>query len=163
LIGVPKGIRVLVAHGNVGSLHVLREMLSSWRMETVAADGVGQAVHGFRQAAADLRPFALGDSGCEDFRRQRTGTGSKPAWADRLPGPHCPGLPRPKRKKPNNIASWGSRVSQEPVTQPELMDAITGSLASESLERLNAFSGGARAIVAPDRARRILVAKTIRQ
>jgi CheY-like chemotaxis protein len=143
LIGVPEGIRVLVAHGNAGSLHVLREMLSSWRIKTVAADGVRQAVAAFDQAAVDLRPFALvildtkisGGRGLELVQslRGRTGGPALIVLASTL-----------EVQEAEQYRQLGVRAYlQQPVTQPELMDAITASLASESLERLNAFSGGA--------------------
>ena len=48
---------------------------------------------------------------------------------------------------------------QQPVTQPELIDAINATLSSESLERLSAFSRSEHDAVEASRVRRILVAE----
>src|SRR6266540_3767678 len=56
---IPEGIRVLVADGNIASLRVLSEMLSSGRMDTVEVDGVEPALAAFREASNSRRPFAL--------------------------------------------------------------------------------------------------------
>jgi two-component system sensor histidine kinase/response regulator len=147
-----------VVDGNAGRLQALREMLSSWRMETVAADGAGEAVSAFDQAALDGRPLALvildatisSGSGLELVQSLRGLAG----------GPAVIVLTStPEAKEAGQYRELGVRAYlRQPVTPRELMDAITASLASESLERLNAFSNAGR-VAEPSRVRRILVAE----
>jgi CheY-like chemotaxis protein len=149
--GVPEGIRVLVADGNAASLHVLSEMLSSGRMETVSADGVEPALAAFRDASHRQRPFALvildseisGGRGLELVRSLR---GPKAAS-----GPAVIVLTfKTELKEADVYRAAGVRAYlQQPVTQPELMNAITAALASASLERLSAFSNSTHSAVQP--------------
>src|SRR5258708_22605442 len=124
----------------------------------VVADGARQAVAAFDQAVLDQHPFALvildarisGAKGMELVRSLRGRAG----------GPAVIVLSStPEVKEAEQYRELGVRAYlSQPVTPPDLRDAITASLASESLERLNAFSSGA-GVVEPIRVRHILVAE----
>jgi CheY-like chemotaxis protein/HPt (histidine-containing phosphotransfer) domain-containing protein len=138
----PEGIRVLVADGNAGGVHVLSEMLSRGRMDTVEVDGVEPALAALREASNTRRPFALvildtrisGGRGLELARSLR--------GREAASGPAVIALTfKAELKEAEQYRAAGvCAYLQQPVTQPELMNAIAAALVSESLGRLNAFS-----------------------
>jgi CheY-like chemotaxis protein/HPt (histidine-containing phosphotransfer) domain-containing protein len=148
--GVPDGIRVLVAGANTASLHVLRETLASKRMEMVAADGVESALAVFREASQGRRPFAL----VILDTRISSGRGLELARSLRGQAPSGPAViamtlkAELKEAEEYRAAGVGAYLRQ-PITQPELRNAITAALASESLERLSAFSSSTHTAVQP--------------
>ena len=158
-----EGIRVLVADDNAASRRVLHEMLSNWRMDTVAVDGVEPALAAFAQAAVDRQPFALvildakisGGGGLELVERLR-------AWEAASGAAVIVLTSAAEVNEAEEYRALGVRAYlQQPVTQPELIDAINATLSSESLERLSAFSRSEHDAVEASRVRRILVAEEI--
>jgi len=148
--GVPDGIRVLVAGANTASLDVLRETLASGRMEMVAADGVESALAAFREVSQGKQPFAL----VILDTRISSGRGLELARSLRGEAPSGPAVIamtlKAELKEAEEYRAAGVRAYlQQPIMQPELMDAITAALASESLERLSAFSSSTHAAAQP--------------
>ena len=139
-----EGIRVLLVDGDAASRRNIQEMLSSWRMTASAVDGFDAALEALDQAAGDGRPFALAILDAEISR----GRGFELAESIRARA----GAIRPailililtstaEMNGAEDLQALGiGACLRKPVQQCELMDAITTTIASESLQRLGVFS-----------------------
>jgi two-component system sensor histidine kinase/response regulator len=160
--GDPEDIHVLLVDNNPDNILILKKMLSGKRIQTGEADGMESALALFDEAAPGECPFRLvildstisGGRGLDlvESIRGLRGTGS-------------PGVIVLTSAVDGNEAeqfrALGVRAYlQRPVTEIELMDAITSTIASESIDRLSEFSSQASgaAVVEPGLARSVLVA-----
>ena len=160
-----EGISVLVVDGSLTSRGILLEMLSSWGMQPVAVDGVESALTALNGAIAQGNPFAIVIldprlSGIERVERiRRLKAAGDPAV---IVLTSTPGSGDAEALRALGIGAY----LHKPVRQSELLNAMIGVIASESLQRLGALtsesSGGAVA-EKPSTARipalRILVAE----
>lgn len=113
-------------------------------METVEAEEAGSALAAFDRAALDRRPFAVaivdtaisGGSGLELVRNLRGREAAIGLAVIVL-------TPAAEVKDTEENRGLGVRAYlTQPIAEPQLRDAIAAALASESLERLRAFSSG---------------------
>jgi two-component system sensor histidine kinase/response regulator len=157
--GSPEDILVLIANENSANLKNLQEMLSNWRMRSVAADGMESALAIFDKAAMDGHPFALVildakiSGGKELIENLRAAGSGRPAVIVLTS--------RTDTHEAEEFRALGVRAYlQTPIAEIELLDAINATIASESLDRLSAFSTQASGstIAQTGRARHILVA-----
>jgi two-component system sensor histidine kinase/response regulator len=158
----PEDILVLIANENSADLKNLQEeMLSHWRIRSVAADGMESALAVFDRAAVDGYPFALvildakisGGKGLEFIENLGAAGSGRPAIVVLTSGTDT--------HEAEEFRALGVRAYlQTPITRVELLDAINAAIASESLDRLSAFSTqvSSSTVAQPGRARRILVA-----
>ena len=160
-----EGISVLVVDGSLTSRGILLEMLSSWSMQPVAVDGVETALTALNGAIAQGNPFAIVilDPSVSEMERveciRRLRAAGGPAV---IVLTSTPGSGNAEALRALGIGAY----LHKPVRQSELLNAMIGVIASESLQRLGALtsgsSGGAGAEkrpTAPIPALRILVAE----
>jgi two-component system sensor histidine kinase/response regulator len=138
---VLEGIRVLAVDEDAASRSALQAMLSGWGTETVAAGDSEAALAAFGQAAADRNPFAL------VILDVRISGGTALELAQHLRGPGLTGPAIVLLASADEViaaeefSALGIRECLRKPLQPSaLMQAITASMASESLKRLIEFS-----------------------
>jgi CheY-like chemotaxis protein len=135
-------IRVLVVDGDAASRRAIQEMLSSWRMSTSAVDGFEAALRELDQAAAGGQPFTLAilDAEISGGRGLELAESIQARAGAIRPAILILTSTAPTSRAETLQALGIGACLRKPVQQCELMDAITTTLASESLQRLGAFS-----------------------
>ncbi len=126
-----QGLRVLVVDDNASARSVLAEVLASWQMQVVVADGASAALAMLRDAAAGLSPISLvlTDAlmpGVDGFMLAAQIARDRRLAATKVILLSSTGVARPRsRSRRPRIAGHLTK----PVKQSELLDAVLSAVA----------------------------------